>query len=557
MEKINLELKKILAGEVLSDESSRRAYQHDASIYEMLPELVVRPQTVHDIKSIVSYVTKNKQLHPTLSITPRAAGTDMSGAAIGNSILLDMTAHFDALGGVDENNILHAQPAAPMRLIDPYLGSNNLILGCVPASRAWCTIGGMIANNSGGEQSLRYGNADRSVRELSVVLADGREYIFKPLNRSQLRAKLAQQDFEGSIYRQIYQLIEDNYDTIRGARPKVNKNSMGYNLWAVWDRETGIFDLTQLFTGSQGTLGIITDIKIQAYPRAPHTGLLVAYVKNQALLDTFIPLVMRHHPAAFEGFDDITFRLGIKYFKTFRKQLGTREYLKQQAVLLGSVARFRSHIPNLVLMVEFEGDTQAAVLDKIVALRNDLAQHKIPVKVDIAGDEALSAPFWTIRRASLTLLRQRIKHKYASSFMDDLTIDPRHVAAFLPKVRKIIRKYKLPATIAGHFGDGNFHIIPLMDISNPHEQLKLEPAMRELIPLVLQYRGTMAGEHNDGMVRGPWLPAVFGDEMYQLFCKTKEIFDPLYIFNPHKKTDASWDFSMKHIRTSERRNLYK
>lgn len=177
--------------------------------------------------------------------------------------------------------------------------------------------------------------------------------------------------------------------------------------------------------------------------------------------------------------------------------------------------------------------------------------------MDIEGDETTSAPFWQIRRSSLSLLRNRVHDKYASPFIDDMAVQPKYLPEFLPQVRRIIRKYRLPATLAGHFGDGNFHIVPLMDIEAKSEQAKLEPVMRELIPLVLKYGGTMAGEHNDGMVRGPWLPAVFGEEMYQLFKDTKEIFDPTYIFNPHKKTDASWEYSMDHIRTKNTDELIK
>lgn len=330
---------------------------------------------------------------------------------------------------------------------------------------------------------------------------------------------------------------------------------MGYNLWDVWDRGSQIFDLTHLFSGSQGTLGVITDLKVETVPKPRHTGLLLAYLSSPKKLGDIIPTVMKHSPATFEGFDDITFNLGVKYFSTFRKQLGGKEWLRQQAWLLRSVARFRGHLPNIVLMIEFEGETKEAVYKKIGALADDLRPYKL--RMDIEGDEESSAPFWQIRRASLALLRNKVKDKYASPFIDDMTVQPKYLPEFLPKVRKIIRKYDLPATLAGHFGDGNFHIIPLMDIENKKDQAKLEPVMRELIPLVLHYNGTMAGEHNDGMVRGPWLPAVFGDEMYQLFKRTKEICDPTYIFNPHKKTDASWDYSMDHIRTHNQNGLIK
>jgi FAD/FMN-containing dehydrogenase len=550
------ELKEIFKGEIKTDEKTRDEYSHDASIYELVPEAVLSPTDADDLKYLVKFVGAHKHAYPSLSITPRSAGTDMSGAAIGNSLVIDMTKHFNKIHSAS-HTMLHTQPGVYMRDIDPALLAHNAMLGCVPASRALNTIGGMVANNSAGEQSLRYGNADKTIREVKAVLADGNEYTFKPINKKELFAKIAKKDFEGELYRKVYELIEANYDLIKNARPKTHKNSMGYNLWTTWDRDTGIFDMTQLMTGSQGTLGVITDIKIAAVPKAKHSGLLLAYLTNLKHLDQIIPLVASHNPATFEGFDDVTFSLGIKYFNMFRKQLGTKEWLKQQAALLGSVAKFKGHLPNIVLMIEFEGETFQEVNDKIVAMKSDLHTHHINVRTEIEGNEEQSKPFWEIRRASLSLLRLKIAGKYASSFMDDMAVQPQYVPEFFPLIRKVIRKYKLPATVAGHFGDGNFHIIPLMDISDPKEQLKLEPAMRELIPIVLRFGGTMAGEHNDGMVRGPWLPAQFGDEMYELFKDVKEIFDPHYIFNPHKKTDASWDFSMANIRSNHRRNFYK
>lgn len=554
MEPLLHQLRAIFKGNISTDQGTREALSHDASIYELVPEAVLTPKDTTDIEKLVRFVTNNKKLHPKLSITPRSAGTDMSGAAIGNSLLLDMTKGFSSIKTLDDT-VLHVQPGAYMRDIDPYLAAKQLMLGCVPASRAICTIGGMVGNNAGGEQSLRYGNTERSVRELKVVLADGNVYSFKPLTRRQLELKMKQKTYEASLYRQVYELIEANYDLIKNARPHVNKNSMGYNLWSVWDRGTGIFDMTRLFSGSQGTLGIITDIKIEAVPKAAHTGLLLAYLPSMKHLGEIIRDVMKHNPATFEGFDDITFNLGVRYFSTFRKQLGAKEWLRQQAWLLKSVAIFKGHLPNILLMIEFEGASKQEVYDKISKLASDLAPYKI--HMDIEGDEASSAPFWQIRRASLALLRNKVRDKYASPFIDDMTVQPKYLPEFLPRVRRIIRKYKLPATLAGHFGDGNFHIIPLMDISNPKDQAKLEPVMRELIPIVLQYCGTMAGEHNDGMVRGPWLPSVFGEPVYQLFKQTKEIFDPLYIFNPHKKTDASWDYSMDHVRTQNQNGMIK
>ena len=132
--------------------------------------------------------------------------------------------------------------------------------------------------------------------------------------------------------------------------------------------------------------------------------------------------------------------------------------------------------------------------------------------------------------------------------MDDLIVPPSVLPEFLPEVRRIINKYKLLATIAGHFGDGNFHIIPLMNIEKQEEKAKLEPAMREINKLVLGYKGSLSGEHNDGMIRGPWLKDMYGDKVFGYFKQVKQIFDPKNIFNPHKKTDSNWDYSMSHLR---------
>ncbi len=554
MEEVYTALKKKLAGEVTRDLDARTEVSRDASIYELVPELVISPKDSKDLKTIVSYVSKNKHAYPSLAITPRSAGTCMSGGPLGSSIVLNMTKHFNEIRGL-KGTQLTVQPGVYIRDIDPLLAEKDLMLGCIPASRAICTIGGMVGNNAGGEQSLRYGNTERSVRKMQVILADGNEYTLEPMTKKQLDLKMKQDTYEGRLHKEVYDLIEAHYDRIKNARPHVNKNSMGYNLWSVWDRHTGIFDLTRLFSGSQGTLGLISNITMQAVPKAKHTGLLLAYLESPKKLGDIIPAVMKHNPATFEGFDDITFSLGVKYNSMFRKQLGAKEWLREQKWLLRTVSKFKNHYPNIVLMIEFEGESQDEVDAKINALYKDLSVFKL--KMDVEHTATESAPFWVIRRASLALLRNRVKDKYASPFIDDMTVQPKYLPEFLPKVRKVIQKYNLPATLAGHFGDGNFHIIPLMDIENPKDQAKLEPVMRELIPIVLQYQGTMAGEHNDGLVRGPWLPAVFGDEMYEIFKHVKEIFDPQYIFNPHKKTDASWDYSMDHIRTRNSNGLIK
>ena len=409
----------------------------------------------------------------------------------------------------------------------------------------------MVANNAGGEKSLEYGKTENFVEELKVILADGKEYTLGPINRNQLVKKMAQKDFEGRVYKQMFDLCEKYYDKIKKAKPNVNKNSMGYNLWDVWDRDKGIFDLSKIIVGSQGTLGLVTDAKFRLVPIKPHSGLLVLFLKDLDDLGEIIPKVLEHKPATFESFDDQTLLLSIRFMPSFLKILGPKKFIHLLISLIPDGLQLLRGIPKLILMIEFNGDTEDEVRQKIRSLHEELAKHR--ARYEINGfeedpSEYKSEKFWIMRRQSFSLLRSKIKEKHTAPFIDDFVVRPEYLTEFLPKIRKIIKKYKLFATIAGHMGDGNFHIIPLMKIEDPKERAKLLPAMKEVDHLVLKYKGSLSGEHNDGLVRGPWLEEQFGHEILGYFKQVKHIFDEYNIFNPHKKSDASWDYSFSHIR---------
>jgi FAD/FMN-containing dehydrogenase len=423
---------------------------------------------------------------------------------------------------------------------------HKALMPSYPASRDLCTIGGMVANNAGGEKSLEYGKVENFVQELKVVFIDGHEYTVRPLNKAQLIKKMAQKDFEGRLYKQLFELIEANYDKVKAAKPQVSKNSMGYNLWDVWDRDSGVFDLTKLIVGSQGTLGLVTDIKFRLVPVRPYSGLLVCFMKDIKPLGDVINKVLQHKPATFESFDDHTLYLSIRFLPSFRKYLGTWGLLKLMVSLIPDGLMLLRGIPKLILMIEFNGATQQEVTDKINALRGDLKPHKMAMERD--ETIAKSQKFWIMRRQSFNLLRSKVKDKHTAPFIDDLVVNPEYLPEFLPRLRKIIKKYKLLATLAGHMGDGNFHIIPLMRLEDKRQRAKLLPAMKAVDDLVLQYDGSLSGEHNDGLVRGPWLEEQFGRGVVKLFRQTKRIFDPQNMLNPHKKSDADWDYSYHHIR---------
>jgi len=546
------DISRIISGEVEDAPETLETYSHDASLFEVKPQIVVYPKDSADVQALVHYASEHKTKSSNLSITARSAGTDMSGGAVNDSIIADFNRHFTQIFEVS-STLGHAQPGVFYRDFEKATFEHGALMPSYPASRELCTIGGMVNNNSGGEKSLEFGKTENFVTELKVVFADGNEYTVGPLTKAQLDVKMQLSTFEGDVYRKTFDLVDKHYDAIKAAKPHVTKNSTGYNLWDVWDRETGIFDLTKLIVGAQGTLGFTTDIKFRLVRHRPHSGVLVVFLRDIDKLGEIINVVLESKPASFESFDDVTLMLSIKFMPYFLKMLGVTKFIKLLIGLIPEGFLLLRGIPKLILMIEFNGETVEEVREKVKALdRQLLTKHAV---YEIEGTEedpteSKSEKFWIMRRQSFQILRKKVKDKHTAPFIDDLVVNPEYLPEFLPQMRAIIKKYNLFATIAGHMGDGNFHIIPLMKLENQSERDKLRPAMEETNELVLKYHGVLSGEHNDGMIRGPWLQRAYGDEIYGYFKDVKDIFDPQGIFNPHKKATADWDWTMSHIRQS-------
>lgn len=537
-------------GELDDSPATLDLYSHDASMFELRPKLVVQPRDAKDIEKLVKLTSERKAKQPGLSLTARSAGTCMSGGAINDSVIVDFRKHFTKIEKVTAKSA-QAQPGVLYRDFEPQTLKHGALMPTYPASRDLASIGGMVNNNSGGEKSLEFGKTEDFVTELKVVFADGIERTVKPLSKAELDKKMKQKDFEGEVYRKLFKLVDKNYDKIKDAKPHVTKNSTGYNLWDVWDREKGVFDLTKLIVGGQGTLGFVTDIHFRLVPRRPHSGLLILFMKDINDLGEVIPKVLESKPATFEAFDDATLWLGVKFMPSFHKMLGWMGVFKLFLSFIPTGLRFWRGFPKLVLMVEFNGDTEEEVRVKVRSLHSELAKHRARYEINGFEEdptEGKSEKFWLMRRYSFQLLRSKVHDKHTAPFIDDFVVPPEYLTAFLPQLRAIIRRYKLFATLAGHMGDGNFHVIPLMKLEDPADRRKLLPAMKAVNNLVLKYHGSLSGEHNDGLVRGPWLKMMYGREMLDIFREAKHIMDPQNIFNPHKKADADWEYSFSHIR---------
>lgn len=563
------ELKKVVKGEVINDASTLQKYSGDASAFRVMPKVVVAARDSRDIQALVKYVSKNKKSQTDLSITPRAAGTDMTGGPLNESIILDVNRHLNKIieihsqvssrfntsgpytSEVSEGEVSYVvvEPGVYFRDLESQIVQKGLYFPSYPASKSIAALGGMVANNAGGEKTLKHGKTEDYVLQLKVILADGNEYTFKKLSAREVEAKKKQKNFEGEVYRKITKLVKDNWSVINKARPKVSKNSTGYLLWNIWDREHDEWDLAQLFVGSQGTLGIIAEIKLKLLPIEKYSRLVAIYLYNLNNLSDIINKILQLGPTSLESYDDKTLKLAIRFAPQLAKMIGKEEnLLKFGFKLLPDFWIMLTHgLPKLVLLVEFIGNDRDKVDERSQAIKRLANKLKLPVHR--ARDQAEAQKYWVIRRQSFNLLRKKIKGKQTVPFIDDFVIDPVKMRDFLPRLHKILNNYpELNYTIAGHAGDGNFHIIPLMDMTSDNQRQAIPRILEEVNNLVFQYNGSISGEHNEGLVRSPYMKQMYGDQMFKIFKEVKRIFDPQNIFNPHKKTDASLEYSLTHLK---------
>ena len=527
----------LIKGDAQDDAETLRKCSRDTSIFERKPSLVVSPKDADDVSALVRFASEAKKRGEHISLTARAAGTDMSGGPLTDSVVVSFTKYMNAMREIGSDFAV-AEPGIYYRDFErETLAKNGSILPPYPASREMCALGGMIADNAGGELTLRYGKMDRYVQEVDTVLADGSKVKFRPLDAADLAAKKSAQTFEGEVYRRMDDLLTKNRAVVEAARPKVTKNSAGYALWDVVDEKRGTFDLSKLIVGSQGTLGLITKARVSLLKTKPHHAMLVIFLTDLEKLPEIVRRVRTFDPESFESYDNHTFKLAARYGYDFLKHLNFRQTIALAFALIPEVWALLTHgIPQLVLLAEFAEDTDDEA--HIKARTAQAALTDLSVRTQFALG-MVEKKFWKIRRESFALLRKHVHGLHAAPFIDDIVVHPDDYPHFIPELNALLAKFDLMHTIAGHIGDANFHIIPLVDLANPAHR----KAIMELTPLVYQlvakYKGSITGEHSDGIIRTPYLNLMYSPEVLALFAETKHIFDPENIFNPGKKVGGT------------------
>jgi FAD/FMN-containing dehydrogenase len=560
------DLKPYFKGDISTDDTVLEEHSHDYSIFKVRPSIVVYPKDVEDVKQLVRWAKKRREKKPSpgallhgmddekdVTLTGRSAGTDMAGGSLTESVMVDFTKYFNhiiEISGDKDGGLGVAEPGVYYRDFEKETLKKNVYFPSYPASKDLCAIGGIVSNNSGGEKTLAYGKTEQYVEELRMVMSDGEEHVFRSLSEDELKKKIEEKNFEGELYKNLFELIEKNYEIIEKAKPNVSKNSAGYFLWNVWDREKKMFHIQKLLVGSQGTLGLVTRASLRLVPTKKYSRMAVAFLKDfKPLADGLVEEVLKFKPESFESYDDQTLKVALHYLGDIIKSMKGSVIKLAFQFIPELLMVLRGGLPKLILLIQLTSDDEKELDERIRKIPEALERFHIPVHIVKSDEEA--EKYWTIRRQSFKLLTDRTKTKKTTPFIDDVIVRPEHLSEFLPKINAILEPYKdkMIYTIAGHVGDGNFHIIPLMDLSKPDIRALIPPIAQKVYELVLEYHGSFTAEHNDGLIRTPYLPLMYGEKIVKLFEETKKIFDPDGLFNPRKKTGGSFEYSFGHIKT--------
>lgn len=550
------ELIDILEGDVENSDKELETHSTDYSIFNIRPQLVIYPKHSEDIQKLIQWVKEKKESggYGDLSITARAAGTCMSGGSLNESIILDTTRYMQGILEIQKHDFgfqkgptgrsypitgfARVLPGTYYRDFEKEVAKQGLVMPCFPASKNLCAVGGMVANNGAGEKSLKYGQNTHFVESLKVILADGKEYTVGSLSKTELEAKIIEDTFEGRLYRSIWNIIQRNKEDITLSRPKTTKNSSGYYIWDVWDEATQTFNLSKLIVGAQGTTAIITEITYKLVSIESYSNLLVVFLKNPALLPEIVTTISKSDVETIEVYDDHTFKFAVKFFRDFLKDKGVWGAVRYAFNFIPEFFMvLTGGIPKLILLAEFVSNDRDEIAGEI--RESALLLKNFPVRVRVLEDEKQIQKYWDVRRDSFKLLSDHSKKLRTAPFIDDTVVPVARLPEFLPQITQLLDEEKLLYTIAGHAGNGNLHIIPLMDfntIQTKETILRLSPRVYEMVK---HYEGSMTAEHNDGLVRTPFLSMMFGETMIQIFKEIKESFDPHYMFNPKKKVGAT------------------
>ncbi|WP_049926274.1 FAD-binding and (Fe-S)-binding domain-containing protein [Halopiger goleimassiliensis] len=534
------DLERLVDGEVRFDSYSRELYATDASIYEVTPIGVVFPTSTEDVAAVVEYCAERD-----IPVLPRGGGTSLAGQTVNEAVVLDFTTYMDGIVSVDpDERRATAEVGIYLETLNEALASHDLKFAPDPSWGDKSALGGAIGNNSTGAHSLQYGKTDAYVEECEVVLADGTVTTFGEVDVEDLPELADGDDLESQIYAEIARVLDERGDLIEAVYPDLKRNVSGYNLdWLVEDARGadrgvgepdaagGTVNLAKFLCGSEGTLAIVTEatVALEPVPNEKSMVLLAYDTMLDAMAD--VAAIVEHDPAAVEVIDDVLIDLARE----------TPEF--------GPVTERLPDGTTAVLIVEFYAEDVDDGKRKVANLLADRCPSVDPagdpdddhvvtdeeiVAFDAmeAYDEESRENIWKLRKSGLPILLSRTTDEKHVAFVEDTAVPPENLRAFVADFQAVLEDHDTYASFYAHAGPGVLHVRPLVNTKTEAGLENMESIMDDVTDLVLEYDGSVSGEHGDGRARTQWNRKLYGDELWETFKDLKTAFDPDWLLNP-------------------------
>ena len=511
VEEIASDLKEAIQGDVLSDEVNRFLYTYDACIFRMKPLVIVCPRTKEDVIAIVKYAGKEE-----IPITARGGGSGRAGQGIGPGIIIDFSRYMNKVLEVNaEENYVIAEPGITHTNLNAILKGHKKMFGPDPSSGDMATVGGMVANNASGSHCPKYSPTKEHVISLEVVLSNGDVIHTKKMkiDGEEYKALTRKDDMEAKAYREIVKSIEEKRELIKEKKPYVTKNCSGYNLWDTL--VDGHVDFAKLFVGSEGTLGIVTEAKLNIVDIPKHT--------SSALL-------------IFDNYDTIGRAVWeiLQKFQPSMAEIMERNLLEITRSNDKELDKFLPQNIEAGVLIEFDGDSMEEIEEKMKQVEQRIVKELgYAREITIAKKPEDKAKLIKVRKAAASILNKIEGVRKPVAFIEDGAVHPSRLSEYIKGLKDIFKKYEVDANIYGHAGDGNLHINPILNLKDANDIDKMKNISREVLELVLSFDGTISGEHGDGISRAYFVKKQFG-ELYPVLKDIKGVFDPRGILNPDK-----------------------
>ncbi len=499
-----------IAGEVRMDYYDRLMYSTDASIYQMTPVGVVLPRSADDVEAAI--LTAREHGVP---VTPRGGGTALAGQTTNHAIVLDFSKYMrSVLEVAPEERWARVQPGIVNNHLSAAVRQYGLMYGPDPVTSARATVGGGIGNNSCGPHSVIYGKTLDHILDVNAVLSDGSRAHFAPLNGEALEDKFARNDLEGAVYRETRRLAWEHADEIARRFPRILRRVMGYNLDDF--AGDGPMNLTRAVVGSEGTLVAVTEARVNLVPLPACKGLGVVHFTDLiACMEASVP-ILEHSPSAVE-------LVGHMIIDNCKVNPGYRRLLDY---FIGE--------PRELLFVEFYGDSPREVRAKLDGLKADMERRGHGYATMITNDPDEQRRWYALREAGLGLAMALKGDAKPLPYVEDTAVSPEQLPEYVRRFEEVVARHGTEAAYYGHASTGCLHIRPVVNVKQEEGVEKMASIAEDIADLVLEFGGSLTGEHGDGIVRGVFTEKMFGSELYQAFKELKQAFDPDSVMNPGK-----------------------